>query len=103
MRRLFVALHESGFGPSRHIAEPRDLGRFEGIAEVDGQPLTVPRYTTSGFLRIKLGEALQRRGVAPHIFESAKEAQSDWRDAEGLADSATERAAGMVRAAGLGA
>ncbi|MDE2378742.1 acyl CoA:acetate/3-ketoacid CoA transferase [Bradyrhizobium sp.] len=39
----------------------------------------VSRYTTSGFLRIKLGEALQRRGVAPHIFESAEEAQSDWR------------------------
>ena len=63
----------------------------------------VSRYTTSGFLRIKLGEALQRRGVAPHIFESAKEAQSDWRDAEGLADSTTDRSAGMVRAAGLGA
>src|SRR5262249_53664156 len=40
---------------------------------------SVSRYTTSGFLRIKLGEALQRRGVAPHIFESAEEAQSDWR------------------------
>ncbi len=41
----------------------------------------VSRYTTSGFLRIKLGEALQRRGVAPHIFESATEARSDWRTA----------------------
>jgi len=40
----------------------------------------VSRYTTSGFLRIKLGEALQRRGVAPHIFESAEEARSDWRN-----------------------
>jgi propionate CoA-transferase len=39
----------------------------------------VSRYTTSGFLRIKLGEALQRRGVAPHIFESATEARSDLR------------------------
>jgi propionate CoA-transferase len=39
----------------------------------------VSRYTTSGFLRIKLGEALENRGVAPHIFESADEAQSDWR------------------------
>ncbi|MGA3308662.1 MAG: acyl CoA:acetate/3-ketoacid CoA transferase [Xanthobacteraceae bacterium] len=37
----------------------------------------VSRYTTSGFLRIKLGEALEKRGVAPHIFESAAEAQSD--------------------------
>jgi propionate CoA-transferase len=41
--------------------------------------LGVSRYTTSGFLRIKLGEALEGRGVAPHIFESADEARSDWR------------------------
>jgi len=39
----------------------------------------VSRYTTSGFLRMKLGEALEKRGVAPHIFESATEAQSDIR------------------------
>jgi propionate CoA-transferase len=51
----------------------------------------VSRYTTSGFLRIKLGEALERRGVAPHIFESAEEAQSDWR--HGLNDMPPERAA----------
>jgi propionate CoA-transferase len=45
----------------------------------------VSRYTTSGFLRIKLGEALERRGLAPHIFESAEEAQSDWRHVEAIA------------------
>jgi len=37
----------------------------------------VSRYTTSGFLRIKLGEALEGRGLAPHIFESADEAKWD--------------------------
>ncbi len=42
----------------------------------------VSRYTTSGFLRIKLGEALEKRGVAPHIFESAAEAQSDFHNLE---------------------
>jgi propionate CoA-transferase len=36
--------------------------------------LDVTRYTTSGFLRMKLGEALSRRGVAPHIYISAGEA-----------------------------
>jgi len=46
----------------------------------------VSRYTTSGFLRIKLGEALEKRGVAAHIFESAEEAQSDWRNEERAAD-----------------
>ena len=36
----------------------------------------VSRYTKSGFLRMKLGESLERRGVAPHIFESTEEAQA---------------------------
>jgi propionate CoA-transferase len=35
---------------------------------------TASRYTTSAFLRLKLGEALARRRVAPHIFETAEEA-----------------------------
>jgi propionate CoA-transferase len=34
------------------------------------------RYTTSAFLRLKLGEALARRRVAPHIFETAEEAHA---------------------------
>jgi propionate CoA-transferase len=50
----------------------------------------VSRYTTSGFLRIKLGEALEKRGVAAHIFESAAEAQSDWRNVEGIAPPAPD-------------
>jgi propionate CoA-transferase len=40
----------------------------------------VSRYTTSGFLRIKLGEALEARGVAPHIYESADDARKHLRD-----------------------
>src|SRR5207247_8481392 len=35
---------------------------------------TASRYTTSAFLRMKLGEALARRRVAPHIFETSDEA-----------------------------
>jgi propionate CoA-transferase len=37
---------------------------------------SVTRYTTSGFLRVKLGEALGRRQLAPHIYESAEEARA---------------------------
>jgi propionate CoA-transferase len=37
---------------------------------------TASRYTTSAFLRIKLGEALARRRVAAHIFETAEEAHA---------------------------
>ena len=42
----------------------------------------VTRYTTSSFLRLKLGEALQRRQVAPHIYESAEEARTHLRELE---------------------
>jgi propionate CoA-transferase len=34
----------------------------------------VTRYTTSSFLRMKLGDALSRRDMAPHIYESSAEA-----------------------------
>ena len=36
----------------------------------------VSRYTTSAFLRMKLGDALEKRGVSPHIYESAEEAHA---------------------------
>ena len=42
----------------------------------------VTRYTTSSFLRLKLGEALRQRGVAPHIYESAAEARAHLRELE---------------------
>jgi len=44
--------------------------------------IDVTRYTTSAFLRLKLGQALDRRGVAPHIFESADEAHLQLQDIE---------------------
>jgi propionate CoA-transferase len=42
----------------------------------------VTRYSTSGFLRLKLGDALASRGVAPHIYESADEARAYLRGIE---------------------
>ncbi|HOP48173.1 MAG TPA: CoA-transferase [Desulfobacteraceae bacterium] len=36
---------------------------------------SVTRYTTSTFLRMKLGDELEKRGVAPHIYESREEAR----------------------------
>jgi propionate CoA-transferase len=36
----------------------------------------VSRYTTSAFMRLKLGEALSRRDVAPHIFETPQQART---------------------------
>ncbi len=36
----------------------------------------VTRYTTSTFLRMKLGDELQKRGLAPHIYETRDEARN---------------------------
>ena len=44
-------------------------------ALVDRYYLDVARYTTSAFLRAKLGRALAVRGVSPHVFETAEEAR----------------------------
>ena len=48
---------------------------------VDRHYLNVTRYTTSGFLRAKLGPALAARGVAAHIYETAQEARARLREA----------------------
>ena len=42
----------------------------------------VTRYTTSAFLRMKIGDALENRGVAPHIYESQSEARNKLQSAE---------------------
>lgn len=42
---------------------------------VNGHYECVTRYTTSSFLRLKLGDALKRRGVSPYIYESPEEAR----------------------------
>jgi propionate CoA-transferase len=49
---------------------------------MDHYYLGATRYTTSTFLRVKLGDALEGRAVAPHIYESAEEARVHLRDME---------------------
>ncbi len=48
----------------------------EGIVKYFGERYlsTVSRYTTSAFLRVKLGEALDKRGLSARIFETQREA-----------------------------
>jgi len=43
----------------------------------------VTRYTTSAFVHAKLGAALRKRGLAPHIFDSADEARNRLSDLRG--------------------
>ena len=42
----------------------------------------VSRYTTSTFLRMKLGDALKKRDVAPYIFESRERRAGRWERTE---------------------
>ena len=36
---------------------------------------TASRYTTSAFMRLKLGASLAERALAPHVFETHEDAQ----------------------------
>jgi propionate CoA-transferase len=43
---------------------------------MDDHYLTTTRYTTSAFMRLKMQEALSKRGLAPHIFERQEDAHA---------------------------
>jgi propionate CoA-transferase len=46
---------------------------------------TASRYTTSAFMRLKLGAGLAERALAPHVFETLPEAHAFTADRENLA------------------
>ncbi|MEO8101787.1 MAG: acyl CoA:acetate/3-ketoacid CoA transferase [Betaproteobacteria bacterium] len=50
------------------------IGMVKGL--LDRYYLDVTRYTSSTFLRLKLGEALAKGNVAPHLYSSVVEAQA---------------------------
>ena len=68
---------------------PDTLDAYIGMVhDVAGRHYSrVSRYTTSAFLRSKLGEALEQRGVAPHIFESVAQARDHLAAASTAGDS----------------
>ncbi len=53
----------------------------EMVQDVQRHYRQVVRYSTSSFLRAKLGPALAARGVAPHLFETPEEARMQLRQA----------------------
>ena len=70
-RRVHAVVNYEGFELDREVEDAWAQTVSEIVARwYDG----VTRYTTSAFMRAKLGEALARRKVAPHIFETAEEA-----------------------------
>ena len=79
-RRVRAIVNYEGFVLAREIEDAwaQSVARiverwYEGVT----------RYTTSAFLRAKLGEALARRKVAAHVFETAEEAREALRSGGG--------------------
>jgi propionate CoA-transferase len=70
-RRVHAIVNYEGFEIAREVED----AWAEMVSDlVDRFYDGVTRYTTSAFLRAKLGEALERRKLAPHIFETEEEA-----------------------------
>lgn len=64
------------------IGMPEGVVNYEDFV-LDRGYLDVTRYTSSAFLRAKLGAALSRRKLAPHVFETEDEALAALRPGAG--------------------
>lgn len=70
-KKVHTVANYDNFNVSPHLIDEY----VEMVKYAAGFYDSVTRYTTSTFLRMKLGDELQRRGVAPHIYESREEAR----------------------------
>jgi propionate CoA-transferase len=82
VERLLEPLGQRVYGVVNydHFSLPAELEDAWGAMVrrlVDRFYRNVTRYSTSAFLRSKLGESLAARGVAPHVYESADEARKN--------------------------
>jgi propionate CoA-transferase len=72
-KQVDVIVNYDGF----EVSEPA-MDAYAGVVEhmVTHHYGNITRYSTSAFLRDKLGSAIQERGLAPHIFETRAEAET---------------------------
>jgi propionate CoA-transferase len=73
-KKVPVAVNYDNFYLAPDLADAYASGA-RGLAERYYE--SVSRYTTSSFMRLKLSVHLSERGLAPHIYESRREAL-DW-------------------------
>jgi propionate CoA-transferase len=72
-KRVHLIANYDGFELDPAVAE----AYFSMIAYLESRYYaTASRYTTSAFMRLKLGASLQSRDLAPHVFETRAEAQA---------------------------
>ncbi len=70
-KKVHTIANYDNFNVSPHLLDEY----VEMVKYAAGFYESVTRYTTSAFLRMKLGDELEKRGVAPHIYESKEEAR----------------------------
>ena len=71
--KVYAIVNYDGFVLDRDLEE----AYLDGVQEMAERYFhRVTRFTTSAFMRAKLGDALGKRRVAPHIFESEDEAKA---------------------------
>ena len=75
--KVYAVVNYDGFDVDREF-EDAYLDAVQDIGDRYFHGVT--RFTTSAFMRAKLGHALESRGVAPHIYESEEEATGAVRD-----------------------
>lgn len=71
-RKVYTIVNYDNFFIAPDVVDPY-TDMVKGL--VDRFYSGVTRYTTSTFLRMKIGDALKKREVAPHIYESREEAR----------------------------
>src|SRR5215216_1135960 len=72
-RKVHLIVNYDGFGLDEAVSD----AYFSTITYLQQQYYeTASRYTTSAFLRLKLGSALADRNLAPHVFETKAEAHA---------------------------
>jgi propionate CoA-transferase len=70
--KVYAVVNYDGFELDRDVED----SYLDAVEEASDRYFHgVTRFTTSAFMRAKLGDALAKRGVAPHIFESEEEAK----------------------------
>ena len=72
-RKVHLIVNYDGFELDPAVSD----AYFSTIAYLESRYYaTASRYTTSAFMRLKLGVSLQSRDLAPHVFETRAEAQA---------------------------
>ena len=72
-KRVNSVVNHDGFRISENLYDTyAELIEYMGVHHYG----TTTRYATSAFLRLKMQEALRKRGLAPHVFERKEDAHA---------------------------